>query len=515
MAPKSTIVIPIYGNHDLLMNLLHSIKASTFEQETRIILWFDGAFKSAEMSANHQFAIEGLKIELHGTIDNQGYVSSVNEAMKLVSTPIAFVLNSDTEVFGDWQQEVTRAFDAYPRVATVSTLTNSGSILSTPIRNTNIAPLPSVEMSQTYAELVRQVSKERTPIIVTPVGHFFAVKTSVWREIGGFSNDFSPGYGEEVDFGERAIAFGYKNVLADSVWVAHKNGSSFGSSNKVKEMRISHDQLILKKHPTFLVRSSLEATSNDSSLSACLSEIQKHLLFGQKITSNKFFQSEKFLELQSYLTTIYFPQIDSLGKEISRDLAESTGGFYYNEYCDTMFIGNVERLYNPLFNVSDEIFNRNLNQFISSIKTTDLIVLKSESELGVLLGLYDFSGSIKFLVPKSSLNQVTPDSEVIGKPDKFLQVDFYELCGEGCETTWCNHVVSKILFARSERLEYASTAKPYKTASFYGPKLSRVKNLVSGRRTERLLIPVGSRRRNSLKILIHKAVRLYQRGFRK
>jgi GT2 family glycosyltransferase len=522
MVTNSTIVIPVYGNYNLLTNLLHSIKASTFEQESRIILWFDGKFESEEISANYQFAIEGLKIELHGTKANKGYVSSVNEAMKLVRTPFAFVLNSDIEVFGNWQQEITKAFDAYPCVATVSTLTNAGSILSTPIRNTNIVPFPSVAMRETYAELVKQVSKQRTPIIVTPVGHLFAVNMVAWREIGGFSHDFSPGYGEEVDFGERAIAFGYKNVLTDSVWVSHKNGSSFGSSGEVREMRVKHDQLIHEKHPTFLHRSSLEATSKDSTLAACLDDIQKHLLFGQIISDAKFFQSKGYSELQSYITMLYFPEVGSFIELISRDLEESNGGFYFNESCSTMFISNVEKLYNPFSNISDQVFSRNLGLFTSAIKATNFVVLQSESELDALLGMFDLSVSMTFLLPKSDLklseisfNQIMYKSQRKGRPDEFLRVGYYEPCAHRCESKWCYHVVSKILLARSAKLEHSLRAKSYEVIGYYGPKLSKIKKLVSGKRTERLLIPLGSKRRNLLKILIHKVVRLYQQGLRK
>jgi GT2 family glycosyltransferase len=515
----SSIVVPVYGNFDLAKKCLLSISESDFISDTPILVWNDGSSESEFNTFKEDTVSLNLNIKFSGTPKNFGFVQSVNSALKLINSDVALVLNSDIEVFGNWQQEIVKSFEAYPRVATVSTLTNAGSILSTPLRNANIPELPTAVMRETYAELVSLVSKHRTPLIVTPVGHLFAVSMDVWRQVGGFSDDFSPGYGEEVDFGERAIALGYANVLADSVWVSHKNGSSFGNSDEVKKMRSEHDQLIHKEHPTFLHRAFLEATSEDTTLSACLSDINKYLLSGQGISSNKFFQSEEYLTLQEYLKNIYFPDHDSYELDISRELEMSTNGYYFNDNSKILFILNVENLYNPYSNISNDLFREKLNQFNSNIGRTEFIVLKSELEIQLLLGMKDLGDSKIFLVPKSdksdrvtTSNGVTTAglrTEILGKS---MRIEFYKPCAKECEATFCPPIVSKIILEKSKRVDLHPSTELLRSTDYFGPRLSKIRRLVVGKRIEKLLIPVSSRRRNSLKRLIHKIVAIYQSG---
>ena len=50
--------------------------------------------------------------------------------------------------------------------------------------------------------------------------------------IGDFDSEFTPGYGEEVDFSQRCRANGLCHVVADDVFVLHHGGGSFTEDGK-------------------------------------------------------------------------------------------------------------------------------------------------------------------------------------------------------------------------------------------------------------------------------------------
>ena len=55
------------------------------------------------------------------------------------------------------------------------------------------------------------------------------VRRAALRALGGFdAATFGAGYGEENDFGLRAAAMGWRNVLCPTAYVVHHGGASFG-----------------------------------------------------------------------------------------------------------------------------------------------------------------------------------------------------------------------------------------------------------------------------------------------
>jgi GT2 family glycosyltransferase len=75
------------------------------------------------------------------------------------------------------------------------------------------------------------------------------VRREALTTIGFFSEEFSPGYGEEVDFSLRAVKAGFVNVLSNSVIVLHQEGLSFGSHRDA--LIEQHETLLREKHPDF------------------------------------------------------------------------------------------------------------------------------------------------------------------------------------------------------------------------------------------------------------------------
>ena len=122
-------------------------------------------------------------------------------------------------------------------VATATALTNHGTILSVPHRNRPQRSLPDGMTAADAARRVAAGSLRLRPSIPTAIGHCVYIRRAALDLVGGFDESFAPGYGEEVDFSQRAVAHGFRHVCADDVFVFHRGGSSFGASPRWSSAR--------------------------------------------------------------------------------------------------------------------------------------------------------------------------------------------------------------------------------------------------------------------------------------
>jgi GT2 family glycosyltransferase len=194
-----------------------------------------------------------LKCNIYYTrsADNRGFVSTVNDAFSRAAPADVVVLNSDCVVTHGWFDAMKDAANESTLVATVSVLTNHGTILSLPYRNRPQRGLPQTIDLDRAAKEIRSASMRLRPRLPTVVGHCFYVKRAAIDLVGPFDLAFSPGYGEEVDFSQRCVLHGLVHVLADDAFVLHKGSASFaveGASNPIKE---EHDRVIAVRYPYY------------------------------------------------------------------------------------------------------------------------------------------------------------------------------------------------------------------------------------------------------------------------
>ena len=178
-----------------------------------------------------------------------GFVEVANQAFADGGCADVVIVNSDCLVSGDWLARMSAAADSDSRIATVSTLTNHGSILSVPDRNHAQPSLPPGWDIERAAATVARESLQMRPEIPVAVGHCFLVTRRALDLIGGFDEEFSPGYGEEVDFSQRCVRRGLSHVVADDVFIEHRGGGSFGQGPEALELRAAHKKMIDERYP--------------------------------------------------------------------------------------------------------------------------------------------------------------------------------------------------------------------------------------------------------------------------
>ncbi len=184
-------------------------------------------------------------------VSNKGFLLTMNDAFAAAGRSDIVILNSDVIVGPQWLERMREAAYSASTVATVTALTNHGTIVSVPKRNVATDDVPGGLSVDEAARRVAAGSPRLRPRIPTAIGHCTYVKRSVLDVVGPFDPAFSPGYGEEVDFSQRAVAAGFEHVVADDVFVFHKGGSSFGRSPEIEKRKHEHEQIIQRRYPYY------------------------------------------------------------------------------------------------------------------------------------------------------------------------------------------------------------------------------------------------------------------------
>jgi GT2 family glycosyltransferase len=209
--------------------------------------------------------------------ENEGFVRSCNDAFAATAGRDVVLLNSDVVVGPEWLERLTDAARSSDLVATASTLTNHGTILSVPHRNRPSASLPDGMTVDDAARRVAAGSLRLRPEVPTAVGHCVYIRRAALDLVGGFDETFSPGYGEEVDFCQRAVTHGFRHVCADDVFTYHKGSASFTSAVAARR-QLAHESIIQKRYPWYEHWGRRAAEDPSSLLALALGAARRSLL---------------------------------------------------------------------------------------------------------------------------------------------------------------------------------------------------------------------------------------------
>lgn len=247
--PVVDIVVPVYGNRDLVARCLTSVCNATNATRWRLIV-LDDCSPDADTTA---WLREWGRAHPQATVlcntRNTGFVRTVNMGMSLAGRRDVVLLNSDTEVAGDWLDRLRAAAYREQRVGSVTPFSNNATICSLP-RFCEDNPLPEGHSTASVHDLVSRLGAGHAVEIPTAVGFCMYIRRACLDEVGLFDADtFGLGYGEENDFCMRALARGWRHLHALDAFVFHQGGASFS------ERRFALQQNALKAllalHPDY------------------------------------------------------------------------------------------------------------------------------------------------------------------------------------------------------------------------------------------------------------------------
>lgn len=241
------IVIPVYNGFEYLDSLFSSLKST--EGRFRLIVVNDCSPDARILPYLKQLEKEFDRYVLLNNDANLGFVQSVNRGLALAENDVV-LLNTDVELPMRWLGRLMRPIRLDPSVATVTPFTNSGTICSFPrfLEDNDLPEGYSLEM----VDAVFSKVLPRYEIVPTGVGFCMAMSKEAIRKVGLLDADaFGRGYGEENDWCQRAIKLGYRNVIAENLFVWHKHGGSFQSEEKKKAIE-AHLAVLCRRYPNYV-----------------------------------------------------------------------------------------------------------------------------------------------------------------------------------------------------------------------------------------------------------------------
>ena len=247
--PVVEIVVPIYGNLELVQRCLASVQSSTTAGIHHLTLINDASSDPEVRIWLHDFAARNPAATVIENARNLGFVQTVNLGMRLAGRRDVVLLNSDTEVANDWLERLRAAAQARDRVGTVTPFSNNATICSYPVFCVD-NPLPDGESTASMDRICCAVNRGQAVEIPTAVGFCMYIRRACLDQVGDFdAASFGQGYGEENDFCLRATAAGWRHLHALDVFVYHEGGASFKEHRFALQARAL--ETIRRLHPEY------------------------------------------------------------------------------------------------------------------------------------------------------------------------------------------------------------------------------------------------------------------------
>lgn len=246
------VIVPIYRGLEETRACVQSVLESLPQNRLRLHLYNDASPEPEITEFLRALVAEDDRLIYVENEENLGFVRTVNKAMKSALLFPGFdsviLLNSDTEVSGDWVARLRAHVDANSNVATVTAMSNNATICSYPQLGANA--IPEGETVGSIDSLAAATNRGLSVELPTGVGFCMLITAEALREIGLFDEEaFGKGYGEEVDFCQRAMRGGMKNLLALDVYVKHAGEVSFTTSSKPS--KLIGEEIIRGRYPEY------------------------------------------------------------------------------------------------------------------------------------------------------------------------------------------------------------------------------------------------------------------------
>ena len=250
-----TIVLPIYNAFDLLPEVLDRVIRNT-DLPWRLIVIDDASpdpalrpfLRGWVAARNH--VVPG-RITLIENKENQGFIRSVNAGLALAigHGDHVVLLNSDAFVPQGWATRLMRPFLTHDRVATVTPRSTDAEIFSAPVicRRSPLAPDEADQIDALAATMHPDAALADAP---TGVGFCMAMSIDYLRRIPALDTTFGRGYGEEVDWCQKARALGGRHLGLANLFVEHRGGSSFGATEK-QRLVARNNAVISQRYPDY------------------------------------------------------------------------------------------------------------------------------------------------------------------------------------------------------------------------------------------------------------------------
>jgi GT2 family glycosyltransferase/glycosyltransferase involved in cell wall biosynthesis len=250
-----TIVLPVYNAFDILPEVLDRVERHT-DLPWRLVVIEDASTDPAvrpflrDWAARQEAAAPG-RVTLIENEANLGFIRSVNAGLAAARAAgtHAILLNADAFVPAGWASRLIRPLLVHDDVASVTPMSNDAEIFSVPAicTRTVLAPGEADALDALAAQFHPDADLAEAP---TGVGFCMAMHARYLAALPDFDTGFGRGYGEEVDWCQRARARGGRHLALPGLFVEHRGGTSFGAAEKLRLVH-ANNAVIAARYPRY------------------------------------------------------------------------------------------------------------------------------------------------------------------------------------------------------------------------------------------------------------------------
>ncbi|MFM6398636.1 tetratricopeptide repeat protein, partial [Planktothrix sp.] len=245
----TNVIVPVYKNLKVTQECLQRLITSKRNYPYKITIINDCS-PEPEIHTYLDGLAQSGKITLINHVKNEGFVKSVNNGMKSDTQLDVVLLNSDAYVTDYWLDYLRDAVYQGERIATGTPFSNNATIFSYPINCQETENLPNDLTLEELGEICQRVNQDI--VIDVPTGHGFClyIRRDALIEVGDFDTEtWGRGYGEEVDWCQRALDLGWRHIAVPGVFIQHVGSQSFTDDKTSLINRSS--RLLSEKYPEY------------------------------------------------------------------------------------------------------------------------------------------------------------------------------------------------------------------------------------------------------------------------
>ena len=244
--PLVSIIIPVHNNLNYTINCISTIINAESTINYEIIIANDMSTDNTKFLLRNYF-FNYFNIHIHNNHKKYNFLQNCNKAVEKSKGKYLLFLNNDTKVHKDWLTYLIKLIESDEKIGMVgSKLINENNELQEAggiIWNNGIgfnygrgddADLPEYN----YVKEVDYIS-----------GASILIKKTIWEQIGGFDERFSPAYYEDTDLAFQLRKLGYKVMYQPKSIVKHYEGISNGKdiSSGIKHYQDINKQKFINK----------------------------------------------------------------------------------------------------------------------------------------------------------------------------------------------------------------------------------------------------------------------------
>lgn len=340
--PQVSIVIPVYNQFVYTYNCLKSIKNHTKDVTYEVIIADDC---STDQVKELEKVVLGAVV-VHNK-ENLRFLLNCNNAATYAKGEYILFLNNDTQVQENWLRPLVEVMEQHKDAGMV------GSKLVYPDGHLQEAGgiLWKDGSAWNYGHMKNPMDPEFMYVKETDYvsGASIMIRTTLWKEIGGFDPDFAPAYYEDTDLAFEVRKHGYQVMFQPKSIVVHFEGVSNGkdTSTGLKNYQIVNQKKFYEKWKDVLEREHFD-NGTEVYLAKDRGQTKKQILVVDHYVPNydkdaggrcTFMYLKAFLDMGMKVTFVgdnfarpepYTTILNQLGIEVL------CGNYYYNNWREWM-----------------------------------------------------------------------------------------------------------------------------------------------------------------------------------